>query len=49
MRDIDGYDFTEIAAILEIKIAHARVVLSRARKKISIALEKTYNYERGDY
>ena len=49
MRDIDGYDFTEIAAILEIKIAHARVVLSRARKKIRVALEKTYNYERGDY
>ena len=49
MRDIDGYDFDEIAAALQIKIEHVRVLLSRARKQISITLEKTYSYERGKY
>jgi RNA polymerase sigma-70 factor (ECF subfamily) len=49
MRDLDGYDFTEIATIMDIKISHARVLVSRARKKISIALQKTYKYERGNY
>jgi RNA polymerase sigma-70 factor (ECF subfamily) len=49
MRDIDGYDFSEIAVILDIKMAHARVLLSRARKEISQQLEKTYKYERGNY
>jgi RNA polymerase sigma-70 factor (ECF subfamily) len=49
MRDLDGYDFSEIAATMYIKITHARVLLSRARKTISIALEKTYSYERGNY
>lgn len=49
MRDIDGYTFHEIAAALEIKIEHVRVLLSRARKQIGIELEKTYSYERGKY
>ncbi len=49
MRDLDGYEFTEIAAIMELKITNVRVLLSRARKTISIALEKTYSYERGNY
>ncbi len=49
MRDIDGYDFTEIAATMQIKIEHVRVLLSRARNKIGIELEKTYSYERGKY
>ncbi|WP_405606515.1 RNA polymerase sigma factor [Polaribacter sp. Asnod1-A03] len=49
MRDIDGYEFIEIAATLEIRIEHARVLVSRARKFIGVALEKTYNYERGEY
>lgn len=49
MRDIDGYDFDEIAAALQIKTTHVRVLLSRARKQISTALEKTYSYERGEY
>lgn len=49
MRDLDGYEFTEIATIMELKITNVRVLLSRARKTISIALEKTYNYERGNY
>ena len=49
MRDIDGYEFTEIAATLEIKIEHVRVLASRARKFIGNELEKTYHYERGQY
>ncbi|MCG1037352.1 RNA polymerase sigma factor [Polaribacter sargassicola] len=49
MRDLDGYEFVEIAAALEIKIEHARVLVSRARKFIGVTLEKTYNYERGEY
>ncbi|WP_299666091.1 RNA polymerase sigma factor [uncultured Polaribacter sp.] len=49
MRDLDGYQFSEIAAALEIKIEHVRVLLSRARKQISIELEKIYSYERGSY
>ncbi|APZ45893.1 RNA polymerase subunit sigma-24 [Polaribacter reichenbachii] len=49
MRDVDGYEFTEIAAALSIKIEHVRVLLSRARKQIGVALEKKYDYERGTY
>jgi RNA polymerase sigma-70 factor (ECF subfamily) len=49
MRDLDGYDFTEIAMIMDIKITHARVLLSRARKQISAVLQETYSYERGNY
>lgn len=46
MRDIDGYEFMEIAAALQLKIEHVRVLLSRARKQVAIELEKTYCYER---
>lgn len=49
MRDMDGYEFKEIAAALEIKIEHVRVLVSRARKFIGVSLEKTYDYERGKY
>lgn len=49
MRDIDGYEFKEIAAALEIKIEHVRVLVSRARKQIGLTLEQTYSYERGTY
>lgn len=45
MRDIDGYEFNEIAAATELKIEHIRVLLSRARKQVSIELEKIYCYE----
>ena len=47
MRDLDGYEFIEIAAAMQLKIEHVRVLLSRARKKVSIQLDKTYYYERG--
>jgi RNA polymerase sigma-70 factor (ECF subfamily) len=46
MRDLDGYDFIEIAAATQLKIEHVRVLLSRARKQVSLKLERTYNYER---
>lgn len=49
MRDIDGYEFTEISSALNIKQTHARVLISRARKQIGNALLKTYNYEKGAY
>jgi RNA polymerase sigma-70 factor (ECF subfamily) len=49
MRDLDGYEFSEIAEILQITIEHVRVLLSRARKQISKELEIKYNYERGNY
>ena len=49
LRDLDGLEFKEIAAALEIKIEHVRVLLSRARKFIGISLETTYDYERGKY
>tara|TARA_R110002050_G_scaffold215386_2_gene351480 strand:- start:1000 stop:1515 length:516 start_codon:yes stop_codon:yes gene_type:complete len=49
MRDIDGYEFIEIAAAMQIKIEHTRVLLSRATKQIGLTLEKTYSYERGIY
>lgn len=49
MRDIDGYEFTEIAFALNIKQTHARVLISRARKQISNVLLKKYDYEKGVY
>lgn len=47
MRDIDGYEFTEIASAMQIKVEHARVLLSRARKRISDELNYIYSYEGG--
>jgi RNA polymerase sigma factor (sigma-70 family) len=49
MRDIDGYEFIEIAATTELKVEHVRVLLSRARKQVCMELEKTYCYERHSY
>ncbi len=45
LRDIDGFDFEEIAEILGIEVPHARVLLSRARKRVREQLEKWYQYE----
>jgi len=44
MRDLDGYEFIEIAAATQLKVEHVRVLLSRARKQVSIKLEKIYSY-----
>ena len=47
MRDMDGLEFDEIAAITQLKVKHIRVLLSRARKQIGIELKKIYCYEKG--
>ena len=49
MKDIDGYDYNEIAYALDLKVGHCRVLLSRVRQFIADELEKNYHYERGTY
>lgn len=45
MRDIEEYDFEEIADIMKLSVNTIRVNLSRARKKVRETLVKTYDYE----
>lgn len=45
MRDIDGYEFSEIAAATALKVEHVRVLLSRARKQVGVKLKEIYSYE----
>ncbi len=45
MRDIDGYEFIEIAAVMQLKPEHIRVLLSRARKRVGRELEKVYCHD----
>ena len=47
MRAIDGCEYHEIAAAMDLKITHVRVLVSRARKEVSDRLEKIYSYEQG--
>ncbi|MFP4024350.1 MAG: RNA polymerase sigma factor [Thiohalospira sp.] len=48
LRDIQGYDYEEIAQILNMNVNTIRVSLSRARKKIrEIVTQKYYNHEPG--
>ena len=44
MRDIEQYEFEEIAKIMEMNETAVRVALSRARKSIKEFLTKTHNY-----
>ncbi len=44
MRDIEQYEFEEIAKILEMNETAIRVALSRARKTIREFMTKTHNY-----
>jgi RNA polymerase sigma factor (sigma-70 family) len=44
MRDIEQYDFAEIAKIMEMNETAVRVALSRARKTIKELMTKTHNY-----
>jgi len=44
LRDIEEYDYSEIAEITKMKESAIRVALSRARKKIKEELLKTHNY-----
>lgn len=45
LRDLDGYQCSEIAAAMQLKTTYVRVLLSRARKQVRIELEKNYSYE----
>ncbi len=44
MRDIEQYEFEQIAKILDMNEATIRVALSRARKTIRQIMTKTHNY-----
>ena len=44
MRDIEQYEFEEIAKILEMNETAIRVALSRARKTMRESMTKTHNY-----
>ena len=44
MRDLDGLEYNEIAEITKLKVEHIRVLLSRARKQVSVKLKKIYSY-----
>ena len=44
LRDIEQYEFADIAKVLEMKETTIRVCLSRARKKIREQLIKKHNY-----
>jgi len=48
MRDFDGFEFSEIAAITNLTVEHVRVLLSRARKQVCMKLKNIYSYEQGD-
>jgi RNA polymerase sigma-70 factor (ECF subfamily) len=45
LRDIEGYEFEEMAEMLELSVNTIRVNLSRARKKVRENMLKVYNYE----
>lgn len=45
LRDVDGLEYKEIAAITELKVEHLRVILSRIRKYVQKELKKHYSYE----
>lgn len=45
LRDIEGYEYNEIADVLSISENTIRVNLSRARKKVRDMMIKKYNYE----
>ena len=44
LRDIEQYEFAEIAKILEMNETAIRVALSRARKTIRTSMNKTHSY-----
>ena len=44
LRDVEQYDFSEIAKMLDMNETAIRVALSRARKSIREKLTKTHNY-----
>lgn len=44
LREIEEYEFSEIAQVLEMDETAVRVALSRARKTLREQIEKTHNY-----
>jgi len=47
LHDVQGYDYEEIAEIMDMNINTIRVALSRARKKVrEILMNKYYNHEK---
>lgn len=46
LRDIEDFDFEEIAQKMELNVENVRVIVSRARKKIRKLLFEKYNYKR---
>ncbi len=44
MRDLDGMEFNEIAMVMNLKVEHLRVLLSRARKQVAKQLKTTFCY-----
>jgi len=47
LHDIQGYDYEEIAEIMDMNINTIRVALSRARKKVKeLLMNKYYNHEK---
>ena len=44
LREIEEYEFSDIAQVLEMNETAVRVALSRARKTLRLQIEKTHNY-----
>ena len=49
LRDVEQYEFEEIAKITEINVNAIRVALSRARKKVREELFKQQQYGTGNH
>ncbi|HLU87209.1 MAG TPA: sigma-70 family RNA polymerase sigma factor [Taishania sp.] len=45
LRDVEEYDFAEIAEIMEMEENAVRINVMRARQKIKVQLEKLFDYE----
>lgn len=45
LRDVEEYEISEIAAIMEIEENAVRINLMRARQKLKVQLEKLFEYE----
>lgn len=45
LKDVEEYDYNEIASILEMEENAIRINLMRARQKIKVQLEKLFDYE----
>lgn len=48
LRDVEGYSYEEAAEVLNTNVNALRTMLSRARNKVRVKLEKTYRYGTGE-